>query len=179
MEVSWNGCQSWMFCFLLFALNGIWNQQKWSIGSRLFSPSLQESQWREFKIGSNEIVSSKFVSSLILVFFFFQFSLSRKPIMNPFLMVQTLIFAYYLQILVILQLVFMYFSTEWYFSQMSFSLAFQFGIKYFSQLPYFLFTYFIVIPLQFQFHICIAIQSYIFYCIAYVDLQIFDLSVFK
>ena len=60
------------------------------------SPSLQESLWREFKIGSNEIVLLKFVSSLILIFFSFYFSLPRKPIMNPFFMVLTFIFAYYL-----------------------------------------------------------------------------------
>ena len=90
------------------------------IGRRLFI--VQESQWREFKIDSNEIVSQKFVSSLILVFISFNFSLPRKPIMNPFLLVLTfkftysllnLLFIHYLHILVILQLAVMYFNTEW------------------------------------------------------------------
>ena len=90
------------------------------IDRRLFT--VQESQWREFKIDSNEIVSSKFVSSLILIFFSFNLSLPRKPIMNPFLLVLTfkfaysllnLLFIYYLHILVILQLAVMYFNTEW------------------------------------------------------------------
>ena len=54
--------------------------------------------------------------------FLLNFSLPRKPIMNPFLLVLTfkftysllnLLFIYYLHILVILQLAVMYFNTEW------------------------------------------------------------------
>ena len=76
---SWIGCQSWMFCFLLLTLKGIWKQQEWSIGIRLLI--VQDSQWREFQIGSHSSVLISFFQqnqSWILsfcFFFYFQFCL--------------------------------------------------------------------------------------------------------
>ena len=135
------------------------------------------------------------MSSLILIFFSFNFSLPRKPIMNHFLLVLTfnfeysllnLLFIYYLHITVILQLVVMYFNTEWskicpvpniqinfgflFYAQNNIKLVFLLNILlsnisiwnqvvFFFHLPYFLFTYFIVRPLQFWFQISNLIVS--------------------
>ena len=85
-------------------LKGIWKQQKRSIDRRLLI--VHDSQWREFEIGSNAIVSLQFVSTLILTFFYFDFSFPTKPIMNPFflflfllsVLYANLLFIHYLQI---------------------------------------------------------------------------------
>lgn len=73
MDVSWSGHQSWMFCFLPFALKERWKQQEWSICRWLFR--VQESQWREFKLVLMQffhwnlwVVS--FSSSSLLIFLF-------------------------------------------------------------------------------------------------------------